>query len=93
MSSIQKKPCSSIVQAQTQAIAVRPDIAAQMLGVSPFRIEELMRSGQLQFRLLPGSDERTIPVSELIRFYDSLPLQTGKLEGRGRFKAAFAKAA
>jgi hypothetical protein len=63
---------------------MRPDVAAQYLGVAPFRIEEWMRQGLLKFVIPPGTDERVIPVKVLDEFFDSLPLQTGALPGRGR---------
>jgi hypothetical protein len=64
--------------------ALRPDVAAQYLGTTPFRIEELMRDGLLEFKILPGSDSRVIPIAVLDKFFDSLPSQKGTLAGRGR---------
>ena len=63
---------------------MRPDVAAQYLGVSPFRVEEWMRDGLLEFVVPPGSDSRVIPIRVLDEFFDSLPLQKGALAGRGR---------
>jgi hypothetical protein len=62
---------------------VRPDVAAQYCGLSAFRIEELMRSGLLGYKIVPGSDSRVIPLKVLDKFMDSLPLQSGALAGRG----------
>jgi hypothetical protein len=64
--------------------SVRPDVAAQYLGTVPSRIEELMRDGLLKFKILPGSDARVIPLKELDKFFDDLPLQSGALAGRGK---------
>ncbi len=79
------KPSTTVVL-QITPKGMRPDVAAQYLGVSPFRIEELMRDGLLGFKILPGSDSRVIPVKVLDAFFDTLPLQNGALAGRGRFK-------
>lgn len=67
--------------------AMRPDVAAQYLGVTPFRIEEWLREGLLEFIVPPGSDSRVIPIKVLDKFFDSLPLQKGTLAGRGRSAA------
>jgi predicted site-specific integrase-resolvase len=64
--------------------ALRPDAAAQYLGVTPFRIEEWMRDGLLEFIVPPGSDARVILVETLDSFIASLPRQKGTLAGRGR---------
>jgi hypothetical protein len=77
------KPTTTTV-IQITPKAVRPDVAAQYLGVTPFRIEELMREGLLEFKILPGSDSRVISIDALDKFFDSLPNQKGALAGRGR---------
>jgi predicted site-specific integrase-resolvase len=63
---------------------MRPDVAAQYLGVTPFRVEEWMREGLLEFVVPPGTDSRVIPVDVLDKFFSSLPRQKGALAGRGR---------
>jgi hypothetical protein len=64
--------------------ALRPDAAAQYLGVTPYRVEEWMREGLLEFIVPPGSDSRIILVETLDKFIASLPRQKGALAGRGR---------
>jgi hypothetical protein len=76
------KPSTVVIHLTPKA--VRPDVAAQYLGVTPFRIEELMRDGLLEFKILPGSDSRVVPIAALDKFFDSLPAQRGALAGRGR---------
>lgn len=88
MSQLKKtaKPSSAVV-IQFTPKALRPDAAAQYLGTTPFRIEELMREGLLEFKILPGSDSRVISIEVLDKFFDSLPSQKGVLAGRGRSAA------
>ena len=62
---------------------LRPPAAAAYLGTTPFHIEELMRSGELPFRIVGGA--RVIAVEDLDKYFDSLTAQAGKLAGRGRF--------
>jgi hypothetical protein len=68
-----------------QPHALRPDTAAAYAGVTPFRVEQWLREGLVPFIVPPGSDTRIILVSDLDKFLDSLPKQSGKLAGRGRF--------
>jgi hypothetical protein len=77
-----KPPTAAVIQFAPKA--VRPDVAAQYIGVTPFRIEEWMREGLLEFIVPPGSDSRVILVETLDRFITSLPRQKGALAGRGR---------
>jgi hypothetical protein len=77
-----KPPIAAVIQCTPKA--VRPDVAAQYLGVTPFRIEEWMREGLLEFVVPPGSDSRVILVKTLDDFITSLPRQKGALAGRGR---------
>jgi hypothetical protein len=62
---------------------LRPPAAAAYLGCTAFAIEELMRSGELSFRIVGGA--RVIAVEDLDKYFDSLAAQAGKLAGRGRF--------
>jgi hypothetical protein len=78
------KPPSTAVVIQLTPKGVRPDVAAQYLGVTPFRIEEWMRDGLLEFVVPPGSDSRVVPIEVLDKFFSSLPRQKGVLAGRGR---------
>jgi hypothetical protein len=55
------------------------------LGTSPRQIEDLMREGVLPFRVL--GKVRVVEIADLDRYIDSLPKQTGKLPGRGKFAA------
>ena len=79
--SVKKLPIATVVLSPR---ALRPDVAAEYLGVTPFRIEEWMREGLLEFVVPPGSDTRVIPITVLDKFFDSLPRQKGALAGRGR---------
>jgi excisionase family DNA binding protein len=60
---------------------LRPPAAAAYLGTTSFHIEELMRSGELPFRIVGGA--RVIAVEDLDKYFDSLTPQAGKLAGRG----------
>jgi hypothetical protein len=60
---------------------LRPPAAAAYLGVTSFQIEELMRSGDLPFRIIGGA--RVIAVEDLDKYFDSVTTQSGKLVGRG----------
>ena len=62
---------------------MRPNIAAHYLGCTPFHIEELMRNGILPFRILGG--QRVVDVEDLDKYFESLPKQTGRVSGRGKF--------
>src|SRR5216683_1404995 len=64
---------------------LRPPAAAAYLGCTPFAIEEAMRSGALRFRIVGGC--RVVAIKDLDRYFESIQPQTGKREGRGRFKA------
>jgi hypothetical protein len=75
-------PSRAVIQFTPKAM--RPDVAAQYLGVTPFRVEEWMREGLLEFVVPPGTDSRVIPVDVLDKFFSSLPRQKGALAGRGR---------
>src|SRR5690349_19876874 len=67
--------------------ALRPDAAAHYLGVTPYRVEEWMREGLLEFIVPPGSDSRIILVETLDKFIVGLPRQKGALAGRGKNSA------
>jgi hypothetical protein len=67
-------------------LAVRPDVAAEMCGCTPNFIESEMVAGRLKFKIL--GDTRVIPVEELKTWFESLPIQTGKLKPRGRWSAS-----
>lgn len=84
MSTSTKKNAEKQSCGQLAPIGLRPDCAAQYLGTTPFRIEELMREGVLEFVILPGGDSRVIPIEVLDKFFANLPRQKGALAGRGR---------
>jgi len=84
----QKSPCNDSVQVSITPRALRPDAAGRYLGISSFRIEELMREGVLEFVIVPGSDTRVVLVETLDKFITGLPRQNGKLPGRGIHKIA-----
>ena len=63
--------------------AMRPPMAALYIGTTPFGIEELMRNGTLPFKVVGQS--RVIMREELDRYIETVPPQTGKLSGRGRW--------
>ena len=65
---------------------LRPPAAAAYLGTTSFFVEQLMRSGELSFRIVGGA--RVIAVEDLDKYFDSLAAQAGKLAGRGRFLEA-----
>jgi hypothetical protein len=67
-------------------LAVRPDVAAEMCACTPNFIESEMVAGRLKFKIL--GDTRVIPVEELKTWFESLPIQTGKLKPRGRWSAS-----
>jgi hypothetical protein len=81
LGALQNKPKQTVV-VQITPKALRPDAAAVYLGVSPFRIEEWMREGLLEYVIPPGTDTRVIPVAVLDKFLASLPRQKGTLEGK-----------
>lgn len=62
---------------------LRPPAAAAYLGSTPFHVEELMRDGILLFRFVGGA--RVISIEDLDKYFESIPKQTGRLHGRGRF--------
>ena len=74
---------SSGIQLSLRPRGMRPNIAAHYLGCTPFHIEELMRDGILPFRILGG--QRVIDVADLDQYFASVPKQTGRLNGRGKF--------
>jgi excisionase family DNA binding protein len=78
----------SVVDLKSQSITLaiaprclRPPAAAIYLGTTPFYIEELMRNGELPFVLIGGA--RVVTIEALNKYVDSLPVQSGKLAGRG----------
>ncbi len=74
---------SSGISLSLRPRGMRPNIAAQYLGCTPFHIEELMRGGILPFRILGG--QRVIDVADLDKYFDSVSRQSGRLSGRGKF--------
>ena len=72
---------SPTVVLSIQPRCLRPPAAAAYLGCTPFAIEELMRNGDLPFRIIGGA--RVIAVEDLDKYLDSVTTQSGKLIGRG----------
>jgi hypothetical protein len=62
------KPSTTTV-IQLTPKGLRPDAAAEYLGVTPFRIEEWMSEGLLKYVVPPGTDSRVIPVKVLDEFF------------------------
>lgn len=66
-----RERAASVVSIQTQALAFRPDQAAEAIGISRSALYELLRSRKLKGRKIGGA---TIVLrSELERFLQALP--------------------
>jgi hypothetical protein len=52
--------------------------AAEYIGSSTFHIEELMRGGQLPFRIM--GQHRAVEIKHLDNWIDKVPLRTGKMD-------------
>jgi len=63
---------------------MRPLAAAYHIGVSPSTIERAMRDGSLPYRMV--GDARVIAAEDLEKWFLSLPVQRGRLPGRGIHK-------
>jgi excisionase family DNA binding protein len=61
--------------------ALRPDAAAAYLSTTPRFIEDLLRAGDLPYRILGKA--RVIEIADLDAYMASIPKQTGRLPGRG----------
>jgi hypothetical protein len=75
-------PCSEQLSINIQPRGLRAPAAGAYLGCTIFHIEELMRSGDLPFRIVGGA--RVVSVEDLNKIFDALPKQSGALPGRGR---------
>ena len=76
-------PNESKIVISVRPRACRPPQAAAYLGCTPGLIEDLWRDGILPFRILGG--QRVVDVEDLDKYFESLPKQTGRVSGRGKF--------
>jgi hypothetical protein len=76
---------SPTITLSIQPRALRPPGCAAYVGCTPFAIEEAWRDGSLKYLVIGGS--RVSTIEQLDEWVDSLEEQSGKLPGRGKFRA------
>lgn len=82
MRQAKSNPCSETLSITIQPRGLRPPAAAAYLGCTVFHVEEMMRSGELPFRLVGGA--RVVAISDLDKLFERTPVQSGRLAGGGK---------